>query len=55
MKSYYSEGDDAGNVEDRESEKKGGIMKTLTFKDKAYLFYIRPQCVLRCKHSPLWL
>jgi hypothetical protein len=23
------------------------------FKDEAYLFYIRTQCVPRCKHSPL--
>jgi hypothetical protein len=22
------------------------------FKDEAYLFYIRTQCVPRCKHSP---
>jgi Leu/Phe-tRNA-protein transferase len=25
------------------------------FKDEAYLFYIRTQCVPRCKHSPLQL
>jgi hypothetical protein len=25
------------------------------FKDEAYLFYMRTQCVPRCKHSPLWL
>jgi hypothetical protein len=25
------------------------------FKDEAYLFYIRTQCVPRCKHSPLRL
>jgi hypothetical protein len=29
--------------------------RTGTVKDEAYLFYIRTQCVPRCKHSPLRL
>jgi hypothetical protein len=31
------------------------IRSELTFKDEAYLFYIRTQCLPRCKHSPLRL
>jgi hypothetical protein len=30
-------------------------LKILTFKNEVYLFYIRTQCVPRCKHSPLRL
>jgi hypothetical protein len=30
MKSYYIEGNDAGNIEDCESKKEGGIMKMLS-------------------------
>jgi hypothetical protein len=30
-------------------------MQHQPFKDEAYLFYIRTQCVPRCKHSPLRL
>jgi hypothetical protein len=39
------------------TEEAKGIMQVgfQPFKDEAYLFYIRTECVPRCKHSPLRL
>jgi hypothetical protein len=42
---------DSKNVAEREGE----MTEITPIKDEACLFYIRTQCVPRCKHSPLRL